>query len=96
MTRLLDTKEKRPTDVLDYETEWDRWLIAGDVIALAVAVIDPQDVVSFVIDSVDFSDSQVRVWISGGEIGDSGSVAVTATTQGGRTRTEKFRLRIAD
>lgn len=87
----LGTVTKTPADVLDYEIDFSIWLPDGDRITVATATIDAG---TTALAQTDFSDTQVRVWISGGTMGDSGEVEVTATTAGGRTKTECFRLKV--
>lgn len=85
--------EKSPEDVLDYDIHYDRWLPATDVIASVATSIANT---TAVIDRNEFSPSSVKVWISGGVLGENATVTVVITTQQGRVKEACFRLRIKD
>ena len=85
--------EKSSTDLLDYEVSFVDWLDDGDEIASATSEISGG---TAIIEQTQVTTSKVKVWISGGENGESNEVKVTATTTGGRIKTECFRLRIRD
>lgn len=82
---------KRPADVLDYSVDFFRWLSDGDQIVAANATITGG---TSAIDTTTHSATAVKVWVSGGEPGETATVKVTINTQQGRTREECFRLRI--
>ena len=84
---------KAPDDKLDYDIDFSRWLPGGDIITAATATITGG---TATIDSTEFSDTTVKVWITGGDEGDSSDVTVKATTQGGRIKEYCFRLRVRD
>ena len=93
----LTVVKKTPADVLDYDVDFTRWLPDQDIIVDATAVLAVEDPpTTFVIDNTEFSNTVVRVWTSGGTDGEDGEIIVTATTQGGRTKTASFRLRIEE
>ncbi len=85
--------EKKPGELLDYEIDFARWLSESDIIVDASATIDDG---TATLDRVVFSESQVQVWIHGGEDGESASVRVSATTEQGRVKEFCFRLRVRD
>lgn len=87
----LGTIEKSPSDVLDYDADFGRWLPAGDTVASAVATVATADIV---VDAVDVSDDRVKIWLSGGTTGDDGTLTLIATTTQGRTKEVCFRLRV--
>lgn len=88
---MIGTMTKAPADVLDFEIDFSRWLPMGDIIVSATATVEAGAVA---LDQTDHSETQVRVWLSGGAQGDAGPVTVTAVTQGGRTKAECFRIRV--
>lgn len=90
---MLGTVRKRPDDQLDYDVAFERWLSDGDTITDATAVCDP---VGVNIDSVVVFGDIVKVWISGGSVGVSHSIKVTATTTQGRVKEVTFNLRIVE
>lgn len=87
----LGTIEKSPSDVLDYDADFGRWLPTGDTVASAVATVATADIV---VDAVDVSDDRVKIWLSGGTAGDDGTLTLIATTTQGRTKEVCFRLRV--
>lgn len=87
----LGTITKSPSDVLDYDADFVRWLIDGDTVTSAVASITGSSVV---VDAVDVSDDRVKIWLSGGASGDAGTLTLIATTMQGRTKEVCFRLRV--
>ena len=89
----LGMMDKSPDDVLDYDVNFDRWLPEGDRITAVTTSIEGS---TAVIGSSEFSDTSVKVWISGGVLGESATVTVEITTLNGRTKETCFRLRIRD
>lgn len=98
MSMAGDIKEKTPPDVLDYTKNFRKWLPEGDTVASAIATIVAIGTApfTFVVDSVDWDDTKVRVWISGGLDGEVAEVLITATTAQLRTKQDCFTLRIKD
>ncbi len=93
MSAIAVNVTKDPSDRLDYDVDYSRWLPPGDVISTATAAVTNSDAVA---DQVDVSSDAVKVWISGGDAGDSAVVTVTATTAQGRTKEISFRLKIRE
>lgn len=90
---MLGTVRKRPDDMLDYDVTFERWLSDGDTITDATAIADP---VGVIIDRVEIFGDVVKVWISGGEVGASHKINVTATTTQGRVKEVTFNLRVTE
>ncbi|MNF60946.1 hypothetical protein D3C87_1210410 [compost metagenome] len=90
---MLGTVRKRPDDMLDYDVTFERWLSDGDTITDATAEADP---VGVTIDRVEIFGDIVKVWISGGEVGASHKINVTATTAQGRVKEVTFNLRVTE
>lgn len=82
---------KREADRLDFAIDFRRWLDEGDRIVDATATIAGG---SATVDQAEFSETEVRVWVSGGMRGETSTVTATITTDGGRLRETCFRLRI--
>lgn len=90
---MLGTVRKRPDDLLDYDVTFERWLSDGDSITDATAAASPEGVT---ISSVQLFGEVVKVWISGGNAGDSYAIEVTATTAQGRIKEVQFNLRVTE
>lgn len=87
----LGTLSKAAADVLDYDVDFSRWLPGDDRIVAAIVTVSADTVT---IDSHQVSDTQVKVWISGGAEGDDATVTVVAETEDGRFKEACFRLRV--
>nr|DAM62837.1 MAG TPA: hypothetical protein [Caudoviricetes sp.] len=84
---------KSPGDVLDYDVSFDEWLTNDDrIIEWTPEVAES----TAVIDRGDYTDRSVRLWISGGETGETAQITLTVTTAQGRTKVVCFKLRIKE
>jgi len=84
---------KTPGDVLDYDVSFDEWLTGDDRInGWESSIADS----TAIIDSGDYTDRSVRLWISGGENGETAQITLTVTTAQGRTKVVCFKLRIKE
>jgi hypothetical protein len=88
---MLGTVRKRPDDQLDYDVEFHDWLTSGDTITSATATADPAGVT---VDRVQVFGTLVKVWLSGGALGGSHIITVTASTAQGRVKEVIFNLRV--
>jgi hypothetical protein len=95
-----NTFVKDPEDVLDYDLDYanpvDRWLSEGDTLNSATATLDVDDTSNLVIDSVGFTDTMVKLWLSGGDDGETALIHVLVTTVGLRTKEVDVRIRIRE
>ncbi|MGL4860501.1 MAG: hypothetical protein ACRC5A_12360 [Enterobacteriaceae bacterium] len=80
---------KKPSDVLDYDVDFSRWLPEGDTILTAEVTAR-----GIKVESVLTETPVVKVWLSGGEPVRSYPVTVTVLTQQGRKKSVCFMLRI--
>jgi hypothetical protein len=91
---------KDPQDVLDYDLDYanpiDRWLSEGDTLNSATATLDVDDTSGLVIDSVGFTDTMVKLWLSAGTDGETALIHVLVTTAGSRTKEVDVRVRIRE
>lgn len=88
---------KGATDRLDYDVSFVDWLTTGDIIHEAEASIEQNtDTGPLVIESVAVFNAQrkVKVWLSGGNSGETYMVAVSITTNEGRVKTVCFQVRV--
>ena len=94
---MLAVMTKKPTDHLDYDVKFDRWIPDGDVITTVVTDVSPLDPVSGVtVPAVTIASPVVKVWLDDGVLGETYTVSVRIATQGGRDKTIKFQIRVTD
>lgn len=91
---MLGTKFKDPSDVLDYDIDYSDWITDGDTITTAATSVSPAS--ELVVDSVQVSSPEVKVWVSGGEAGTTYTITVTASTTAGRVKEETFKIRVKE
>lgn len=89
----LGTLIKSPEDLLDYDISFEDWMDDGDRLTGFEATIENS---SATVHRSDYTDSSVRVWIEGGNIGDTAHVDIIAETVLGRTKKTCFKLRIKE
>lgn len=87
----LGSKTKGPDDILPFDFEFDQWLEAADRITEATASVENGSVV---VDDVIPAERQVRVWLSGGAIGESCVVRLKVTTLAQMTKEFCLHMRI--
>ena len=85
------TFTKDPNAVLDYSTDWTRWL-AGDQIAASEWIV-PSGLTKMA-DSK--TATSATVWLSGGTAGQSYTVTNRITTAAGRTEDRSFTIRVEE
>ena len=89
---MLGIKQKRPADVLDFDVDYEDWLTDDDTITTVTTAVTPPG--ELVVDSVQVSNPEVKVWVSGGNDGSTYEIEVTAATNGGRVKVECFKIRV--
>lgn len=85
----MRTFSKDPNAVLDYVMDWARWL-GTDTIVASVWVV-PTGLVKT---SDSHTDTQAKVWLSGGVKGRTFTVTNRITTAAGRTDDRSFLLEV--
>lgn len=90
---MTDLMVKKPADVLDYVVDFARWLPSPDRLSGASSIIENS---TAVVDRTEYTDTNAKVWISGGALGETANVTVTVTTQDGRTKQFCFNLKIRE
>ena len=90
---MTDVMVKKPADVLDYDVDFARWLPSPDRLSGAASTIANS---TAVVDRTEYTDTNAKVWISGGAPGETAAVTVTVTTQEGRTKQFAFNLKIKE
>jgi len=88
----METKTKDQEAVLDYLFRWTRELDRiGDTISSKQIIAEP----GITIGDISNTDTEVTVWISGGDLGRRYLVTCRIVTTGGRTYDKSFYLNIA-
>jgi hypothetical protein len=90
---MLGIAEKQPVEVLDYDIDFERWLV-DDQITSAEAAVTPTG--SLTVQTIDVDPALVKVWLAGGTTGITYKVEVTVETTGGRTGQVEFKVRVRD
>lgn len=93
---MITLYEKKPSDRLDYDVDFSRWLPSGDTIATASATVASTGTATAALDGVTWSTTVVKVWVKAGTDGETAEIEVTVTTTGGRTKKQCFKVRIRD
>lgn len=83
---------KTPEDRRDFDAGFEEWLPEGDSLVDAEAFVTPEG--GLAIEAVSIEAEDVKVWLSGGEAGNSYEVEVRVTTAQGRIKTACFRVRV--
>ena len=91
---MLGIKPKNPADVLDFDVTYEDWITDDDTITTVTTSVAPAG--ELVVDSVQVSNPEVKVWVSGGVNGSTYDIEVTAATTGGRVKVECFKIRVKD
>ena len=89
----LTPMKKSALETLDFDIDFSNWLVTGDAIIDAQAVIDSVNT-GLSVDEVQIFTPIVKVWLSGGEVFKNYDVKVIVTTQSGRIVEVVFNLRI--
>jgi hypothetical protein len=97
---VLGTYIKQPAEVSDYDIDYTDWLADGDAVADSVGAVThtvmPSGLTLDVDPVVTNSGTRTKHWISGGTHGVTYKVEVTATTTGGRTIQNEFKIKVKD
>jgi hypothetical protein len=88
---ILGTFIKQPTDVVDYDVEYQEWLVSGDTLVSATVAITPDTDLEE--DATYVLADKINIWLSGGLNGSTYKLTVTATTAAGRVRQDEFRVK---
>lgn len=92
---VIATFEKQPVDVLDYDIDYASWLPDNDVISSVQTTVLP---IGLEIDTaiVINSGTRIKLWVSGGEAGETYKVEVTVTTSLNRVKQDEVRFRVKE
>lgn len=97
---MLGTVIKQPTDQLDYDIDFSRWLPFDDTILTVQHQVTPENEGSnnewLAVQSVHVSGDIVKVWLVGGKTSETYKVTVIAATANGRVKEVEFKVRVKD
>lgn len=97
---MLGTIMKQPTDQLDYDVDFNRWLTCDDRILTVEHKITPENKEEnenwLIVKSVMIEDGIVKVWLAGGESPATYKVTIIAGTRDGRIKEIDFKVRVKD
>lgn len=86
MASELQTFRKDPDAVLDYGFDWSTWLASGETISTSV-----WDVPTGITEgNKEKGDTSTKIWLSGGEAGETYTIANKVTTSAERTDERSF------
>ena len=85
---------KNPSDQLDYDFDFAKWLSDGDSVISGDAVVSPEGELSVI--STQLFGTVVKVWLSEGVSGNTYTLTVYATTAFGRQKELQLYIRVAE
>lgn len=91
---MLGKLEKQPVDYLDYDINFEEWLVDDDAVESATAVSSAPT--ELVVSNVMILSPIVKMWVAGGLDGQTYKITVTATTVQGRIKEVDFMIRVRD
>lgn len=83
---------KQPTEVLDYDFDYSAWLVITDEISAATITVPS----GITLDSYSFTDTVVKIWLSGGTDGETYKITCLVTTSAGRKKEKELRIKVKD
>ena len=86
----MDSFNKDPEAVLDYQIDWTLWLDSDTITASEWSSSNS----NIVIDSDVFSTVKATVWLSGGVLSESGIITNHITTTAGREDDRSIKIKI--
>lgn len=96
---ILETFDKQPADVKDYDVNFSKWLPIGDTIStysgFVTCLSTPTDT-TLIINSQSATSQILKTWIRAGTSGKKYKVTVTIVTAGGRTQQDEFIIKVKD
>ena len=96
---ILETFDKQPADVKDYDVNFSKWLPTGDTISTytgSVTCLTDATDTALVINSQAATSQILKTWLSAGTSGKKYKVTVTIVTAGGRTQQDEFIIKVKD
>ncbi len=91
---MLGKLEKQPVDYLDYDINFEEWLVDDDEVESATAVSSVPT--ELIVSNVMILSPIVKMWVAAGLDGKTYKITVTATTVQGRIKEVDFMIRVRD
>lgn len=88
----VGTRTKGPDDILPYDIDLDRWLDREDRVSSASVLVEDGSVIAT---EVVPSSRVVKIWLAGGEAGETNTIRITVHTLAGLTKEFCLHLRIS-
>ena len=88
MTNVVHVFRKDPDARLDYAVDWSEWLASGETITASAWVV-PAGLTE---GTKSFDDDSTKVWLSGGDDGETYIVANKITTSADRVDERSFEI----
>lgn len=86
----IETYNKDPDEVLDYQFDWTSWLASGETISSATVSANT----GLTVDSSTDDGSIVTGWISGGTAGTAYNVKCKIATNASRTGVRRIKINV--
>ena len=89
---IIGTFTQQPAERMDYDIEYNEWLLSGDSLLSVVAVVAPVglEVTTLIVGT------KVKVWASNGTDLTKYKITLTTTTALGRIKQDEIKLSIKD
>ena len=88
----IKTFEKQPSENLDYDFDFSKWVPTGDTISSSVVTADSGITLGTKVNS----DTNVKQFISGGTDDEQYKITCKITTAGGRTKEVDIRIAVRE
>ena len=90
---ILETFQKQPADVQDYDIDFTKWLAGFSDTGMSLVV---QVDTGITLTSQEFANGVAKVWLSGGSSGTSYKVTARLSTVGGRVKEVEIRIKVKE
>jgi len=93
MTTILAKFEKQPSEIQDYDIDFSEYLDALTDTASSATVTGE---IGITVNAFALSGKVVKVWLSGGDNGETYKITVRLTTSGGRVREADIKVKVKE
>jgi hypothetical protein len=97
----LGTQTQQPSELLDYDIDYSKWLVGTDGIAsFSVDVVPPYDAVNnpdgLKVTYLTNTDTTIKFWAKGGVSGTTYKATITVETADGRIKQDEIKFKIKE